>query len=75
MRRLFRSNELDTFVAERSHINPVEKPFSFTEEDRCNNEVKFVNEPRSKVLFRHRYECPSRLPLLEHARALREYRP
>jgi hypothetical protein len=46
-----RRNELNAFVSQRAHVNPLEQSLSPAQQDRRDSDVQLINEARTKILL------------------------
>ena len=46
-----RRNELNTFVSQSAHVNPLEQSLSPAQQDRRDSDVQLIDEARAKVLL------------------------
>jgi len=44
-----RRNELNTFVSQTAHVNPLEQSLSPAQQDRRDGDVQLIDEARAKV--------------------------
>ena len=75
-----RRNELNAFVYQSAHVNPLEQSLAPAKQDRRDSEVQLIDEARTKILLdsvRVRRQCAHPLRWLRRApgQAPREYRP
>ena len=50
MRGLLRRCEFNAFVSQSPQVNAFEQSLSTTEQDRCDSDVKLINEALTKIL-------------------------
>ena len=46
-----RRNELNAFVSQSAHVNPLEQSFSPAQQDRRDSDVQFIDEAHTKILL------------------------
>jgi hypothetical protein len=46
-----RRNELNTFVSQSAHVNPLEQSLSPAQQDRRDSDVQLIDEARTKILL------------------------
>jgi hypothetical protein len=46
-----RRNELNAFVSESAHVNPLEQSLSPAQQDRRDSDVQLIDEARTKILL------------------------
>src|SRR3984885_8747168 len=46
-----RRNELNAFVSQSAHVNPLEQSLSPAQQDRRDSNVQLINEARTKILL------------------------
>src|ERR1700687_4193310 len=47
---LLRPNELNTFVSQSAHVNPIEQSLAPAQQDRRDSDVQLIDETRTKIL-------------------------
>ena len=46
-----RRNELNAFVFQSAHVNPLEQSLSSAQQDRRDSDVQLIDEARTKILL------------------------
>src|SRR3981189_2585754 len=46
-----RRNELNAFVSQSAHVNPLEQSLSLAQQDRRDSDVQLIDEARTKILL------------------------